>query len=121
MLLLPPPVPVQRQLLRVSKRLSITYYCRNIVCYDYYLNSDYNNIQQQYQYSQQQYNNRYQNQRRNYYTNADQVKKNDPYAILGLSYGDGATSQEIREAFRKQAAILHPDVNTIDSPTVARE
>lgn len=44
------------------------------------------------------------------------MKRDDPYAQLGLSYGDGATSSEIKAAFRAQAAKLHPDVNKTDSP-----
>jgi hypothetical protein len=39
------------------------------------------------------------------------VKRDDPYHILGLSYSDGATTTEIREAFKKRAKQLHPDVN----------
>ena len=42
------------------------------------------------------------------------MKKDDPYAALGIQWG--ATTQEIKDAFRKQARALHPDVNKIDSP-----
>jgi hypothetical protein len=49
-----------------------------------------------------------------YYTNADRVKSEDPYAMLGLSYGDGADLETIRTAFRKKAVQLHPDVNRND-------
>lgn len=54
-----------------------------------------------------------------YYTNADRVKSEDPYAILGLSYGDGASLETVRTAFRTKAAQLHPDVNRIDPPVMA--
>jgi curved DNA-binding protein CbpA len=57
--------------------------------------------------------------RRNYFTNGDIVKQQDPYSILGLSYGDGATTKEIRDAFKRMASKTHPDVNITDSPTVA--
>lgn len=57
--------------------------------------------------------------RRLYYTNADRVKADDPYAILGLQWGDGATLSEIKSAYRIQAAKLHPDVNP--APSAARE
>ena len=58
-------------------------------------------------------------QRRTYFTNGDQIKKSDPYHVLGLSWGDGATSAEIRQAFRKKASELHPDVNKDDTPEQA--
>ena len=48
---------------------------------------------------------------RGYFTNADRIKREDPYAVLGLRYGDGATVSEIKAAFRAKAAALHPDVN----------
>jgi DnaJ domain len=60
-----------------------------------------------------------QTERRYYFTNGDIVKQHDPYSILGLSYGDGATTKEIRDAFKRMAAKIHPDVNTVDSPNVA--
>jgi hypothetical protein len=47
------------------------------------------------------------------------VKSEDPYAILGLSYGDGASLETVRTAFRTKAAQLHPDVNRIDPPVMA--
>jgi len=47
------------------------------------------------------------------------MKRDDPYAKLGLSYGDGASTSEIKAAFRRKAAELHPDVNTTDRPDVA--
>lgn len=46
-----------------------------------------------------------------YHTNGENVKRDDPYAILGLSWGDGATTAEIRRAFQKRAFELHPDRN----------
>jgi hypothetical protein len=48
--------------------------------------------------------------RRPYFTNGETTKKDDPYAILGLQWGDGATTAEIRQAFRERAMALHPDV-----------
>jgi hypothetical protein len=54
--------------------------------------------------------------RRPYFTNGQVTKKNDPYAILGLQWGDGATSTDIKQAFREKARQLHPDVNQEDSP-----
>mmetsp|Transcript_11857 Transcript_11857/g.25039 ORF Transcript_11857/g.25039 Transcript_11857/m.25039 type:complete len:275 (+) Transcript_11857:159-983(+) len=48
--------------------------------------------------------------RRSYFTNGEATKKGDPYAILGLEWGDGATTAEIRKAFRERAKSLHPDV-----------
>jgi hypothetical protein len=57
--------------------------------------------------------------RRSYFTNAERIKKSDPYAILGLQWGDGATSSDIKAAFRLKARELHPDVNTTDSPELA--
>lgn len=47
---------------------------------------------------------------RSYFTNGQTTKKDDPYAILGLQWGDGATTAEIRTAFRERAKALHPDV-----------
>ena len=47
---------------------------------------------------------------RYYFTNGQTTKKDDPYGILGLQWGDGATSAEIRTAFRERAKALHPDV-----------
>ena len=54
---------------------------------------------------------------RPYFTNADRMKEDDPYAALGLEWG--ATSAEIREAYRMRARSLHPDVNRTDSPEAA--
>jgi len=56
---------------------------------------------------------------RSYFTNTDTMKRDDPYAQLGLQYGDGATTAEIKAAYRRRAAELHPDVNLRDSPAVA--
>jgi hypothetical protein len=47
------------------------------------------------------------------------MKRDDPYQQLGLQWGDGATTAEIRQAYRRKAAQLHPDVNTQDAPQVA--
>lgn len=63
----------------------------------------------------------YQIVRRWYFTNGQVTKANDPYAILGLQWGDGASSAEIKAAFRKQAQLLHPDVNKNDTPQQAIE
>ena len=57
-------------------------------------------------------------QYRPYFTNTDQVKKTDPFATLGLSWG--ATSAEIKEAYRRHARELHPDVSKLD-PSIALE
>ena len=53
---------------------------------------------------------------RSYFTNTDEMKKSDPYAALGLSWG--ATATEIKEAYRSMARQLHPDVSDLD-PTEA--
>lgn len=51
---------------------------------------------------------------RSYFTNGDRVKREDPYAVLGLQWGDGSTTTEIKAAYKKRAAQLHPDVNKDD-------
>jgi hypothetical protein len=63
----------------------------------------------------------YQFVRRWYFTNGQITKSNDPYAILGLQWGDGASSADIKAAFRRQAQLLHPDVNKTDTPQQAIE
>ncbi|KAL7551048.1 hypothetical protein ACHAWF_014249 [Thalassiosira exigua] len=40
------------------------------------------------------------------------MKKSDPYAALGLSWG--ATATEIKEAYRRLARELHPDVSQLE-------
>jgi curved DNA-binding protein CbpA len=50
------------------------------------------------------------NTRRSYFTNGQITKRDDPYETLGLEWGDGATTAEIRQAFRNKAKALHPDV-----------
>mmetsp|Transcript_3531 Transcript_3531/g.9915 ORF Transcript_3531/g.9915 Transcript_3531/m.9915 type:complete len:274 (+) Transcript_3531:188-1009(+) len=50
------------------------------------------------------------NRVRSYFTSGEVTKKDDPYAVLGLQWGDGATTAEIRQAFRERAKALHPDV-----------
>ena len=57
--------------------------------------------------------------RRTYFTNADAMKRADPYHTLGLEWG--ATTTEIKEAFRRKARRLHPDVNQTDTPERALE
>lgn len=52
-----------------------------------------------------------------YFTNTDTMKKDDPYATLGLQWG--AATSEIKEAYKKNARKLHPDVNKADSPEQA--
>jgi hypothetical protein len=47
---------------------------------------------------------------RSYFTNGQSTKRDDPYAVLGLEWGDGATTAQIRQAFRERAKALHPDV-----------
>jgi hypothetical protein len=54
-----------------------------------------------------------------YFTNGKATKQNDPYAILGLQWGEGVTTSEIKTAFRTKARELHPDVNKTDSPEKA--
>jgi DnaJ domain len=54
--------------------------------------------------------------RRGYFTDGQKIHNDDPFKILGLEWGDGATSADIKAAFRKQAQKLHPDVNQTDSP-----
>ncbi|CAJ1970204.1 unnamed protein product [Cylindrotheca closterium] len=58
--------------------------------------------------------------RRTYFTNGKVTKDNDPYELLGLQWGDGATSAEIKKAFLVKARELHPDLNTTDSPEQAQ-
>lgn len=57
---------------------------------------------------------------RSYFTNTDAMNRDDPYHQLGLQWGDGATTAEIKAAFKKKAAQLHPDVNKTDSPAKAQ-
>ena len=61
----------------------------------------------------------YSQQQRFYFTNGDRVKKEDPYATLGLQWGDGASTATIKTAFLQKARELHPDVNQTDSPDQA--
>eukprot|EP00536_Pseudo-nitzschia_multiseries_P004637 jgi/Psemu1/188504/e_gw1.78.26.1 len=56
---------------------------------------------------------------RSYFTNGAETKKDDPYAILGLQWGDGATTADIRQAFRERAKALHPDV--VDTSVMTTE
>ena len=53
---------------------------------------------------------------RTYFTDADRARRSDPFAILGLTWG--ATSTEIKDAYRRLARELHPDVSSLD-PAVA--
>lgn len=73
------------------------------------------NILYYYQSTTYYYNTHYLS-KRSYFTNTDQMKKSDPYAALGLSWG--ATATEIKEAYRNLARELHPDVSKLD-PTEA--
>ncbi len=50
--------------------------------------------------------------RRAIFTNTDIMKRDDPYATLGIQWG--ATTTEIKEAFKAKARELHPDVNKVD-------
>ena len=54
---------------------------------------------------------------RTYFTTTDAMKKTNPYHTLGLEWG--ATTPQIRNAYRRRARELHPDVNTTDAPDVA--
>lgn len=59
-------------------------------------------------------------QRLTYFTNGDRVKDEDPFAVLGLTWG--ATNSEIKEAYRKLAQKYHPDAvgsKTMDGSTKA--
>jgi hypothetical protein len=38
---------------------------------------------------------------------------------LGLQWGDGATSADIKDAYRKKSREVHPDVNKVDTPEQA--
>lgn len=52
-----------------------------------------------------------------YYTNTDTMKRDNPYAQLGLTWG--ATATEIKAAYKEKARRLHPDVNKDDKPEQA--
>ena len=54
---------------------------------------------------------------RSLFTNTDAMKRDDPYATLDLQWG--ATTSEIKEAYKKLARELHPDVNKEDTPEQA--
>jgi curved DNA-binding protein CbpA len=56
---------------------------------------------------------------RTYFTNTDLMKRDDPYACLGLTWG--ATVSDIKEAYRKKARELHPDVSTEPSEVALKK
>lgn len=56
--------------------------------------------------------------RRSFFTNGKRIHAEDPYRILGLEWG--ATATEIKQAYRLQAAQLHPDVNPHDAAATAK-
>jgi len=47
------------------------------------------------------------------------MKRDDPYATLGLTWG--ATVSDIKDAYKSLARKLHPDINKDDSPQKAME
>lgn len=55
--------------------------------------------------------------RASYFTNTETMKKDDPYAQLDLTWG--ATTTEIKDAYKQKARALHPDVNKSDTPEKA--
>jgi curved DNA-binding protein CbpA len=52
-----------------------------------------------------------------FFTNTESMKRDDPYAQLGITWG--ATTSEIKNAFKAKARALHPDVNKVDTPEQA--
>lgn len=55
---------------------------------------------------------------RSYFTNTETMKRDDPYAQLGLTWG--ATTTEIKEAYKRKARELHPDVNKDDAKALEK-
>ena len=56
---------------------------------------------------------------RGLFTNADAAKRQDPFGLLGLSWG--ATITEIKEAYRIKARQLHPDVSKLEPAQALRQ
>ena len=50
----------------------------------------------------------YKSMKRTIFTNTEMMKKDDPYATLGITWG--ATTTEIKDAFKNKARELHPDI-----------
>jgi hypothetical protein len=59
------------------------------------------------------------NCRRSLFTNAEKMKRHDPYALLGLTWG--ASTTEIKEAYKQKAREYHPDLNPENPQAAVRK